>query len=103
VTRRSTSGIEEYQGQLDALNQTTTYATITVSISERAAVSQGFGQALGQAGDDVLGELQFLVVALGTLGPFLLAAALGIGGWWWLRSRRRRQAAGTGPQITAGR
>jgi hypothetical protein len=97
-----TGQIEEYQGRLDALNQTTTYATITVWIGERAPVSQGFGQALAQVGDNVMAELQFLVVALGTLGPFLLAAGLGVGGWWWLRSRRRQQAAGSGQQVASG-
>lgn len=87
-----TGQIEEYQGQLDALNQTTTYGTITVSISERAALAQGgFGQAFSQAGSNLVAVLQFLVVAVGTLAPFLVVAGVGLGGWW-LWSRRRRQA-----------
>jgi hypothetical protein len=92
--------IEQLKGQLDNLDRTTTYGTITVTIEEAAAAgastvdSWGVVTALGQALHNFVTAVNLIVVVLGTTAPFLVLGGLGFLGWrrW---DRRRNAAVGT--------
>jgi hypothetical protein len=93
-----TGQIEQLKGQIDFLDHTTTYGTVTVTVTEVPTSAPpsnppGLQGALAQGARNFLGVVDFVVVALATLAPFLLIAAVG-GACWWLW-RRRRPAAVT--------
>lgn len=84
--------IEQLQGQLKVLNDTTTYATLTVSLAEPGAdrpvgarERSGFAKAWDDARDGFTGGLEWIVARSGSALVVLLAAALVAvvvrGGW----------------------
>ena len=92
--------IEQLKGQIDNLDRTTTYGTITATIEEAPAAAPnsndpwGVASSLGQALHNFVTAVDLLLVVLGTVGPFLLLGGLGFFGWrTW--NRRRRAALGT--------
>ena len=92
--------IEQLKGQIDNLDRTTTYGTVTVTIEEAslagtsAADSWGLVGSLRQALHNFVTAVNFLLIALGTTAPFLLLGGVGFLGWrrW---ERRRTAASGT--------
>lgn len=99
---RITEQIEQLKGQIDYLEHTTTFATLTVSIREAAASAQpdewGLSSAVSRALHNFVNSLNGLIVAIGSLGPVILLAvvALPLGRWLW---RRRQQAV---PGVSPG-
>jgi Domain of unknown function (DUF4349) len=97
--------IDQLEGQIDSLDRTTTYGTVTATIDEAPAPgtspdSWGLASAVGQALHNFVAALGFVVVALGTVAPFLLLGGLGFLGWrTWERRRRVSGAAGGGQQV----
>jgi hypothetical protein len=94
--------IEELEGQIDNLDRTTTYGTITATIQEAlapgASPGDGWGVAssLGQALHNFVSAVDIIVIVLGTIAPFLLLGGLGYLGWrTWDRRRRVLAAPGT--------
>ena len=88
--------IEQLKGQIDYLDHATTYSTISVTLREAAVAPQprdelGFQTALRSAVDDFFVSVDFLVVALGALAPYLLLALLGLGAFTLWRRRRVAQ------------
>ncbi len=99
-----TSQIEQLKGQIDYLDHSTTYATVAVTIREAAAAAPrdewGVQTAATQALHNFVGVLAFLIVALGTLAPLLVAAgALAWAGRsaWRRFGRRPPQAPSPAP------
>jgi hypothetical protein len=95
--------IEQLKGQIDNLDRTTTYGTITASVEEAAPAgtsttdSWGVATSFGQALHNFTAAVSLIVVVLGTTAPFLLLGGLGFLGWrTW--DRRRRGAVG-GPSA----
>jgi hypothetical protein len=90
-----TGQIEQLRGQIDFLNQSTTYSTVAVSITEQAAAASadewGLATAASQAIHNLVGVVDFLIVAAGTLLP-LLAVGAGLVLAWRLAWRRTRPA-----------
>ena len=88
-----TAQIEELKGQISYLDHTTTYATVAVDIDEVVAVQDQWGiqTAATEAAHNVVGTLDFLLLALGTLAPLLVLGAVAalVGRWAWRRSGRR--------------
>jgi len=91
--------IEQLQGQIDYLDHATTYATIGVTLREAAVVAPrpqddlGLQGALHNAVTDFFVTIDFLVVALGALAPYLLLALGGFGVFTiWRRRRVVREA-----------
>lgn len=100
-----TSQIEELKGQIDYLDHSTAYATLSVAIREVTAGGPGdewgLQTATSQALHNVVAVISFLVLWLGTLLPVaVLALCLGLLGWR-LRLHRRRQAPPAVPRATA--
>jgi hypothetical protein len=87
-----TGQIEQVKGQIDYLDHTTTYGTVVVDISEGPAAGSpvggpGLAAAFAQGSRNFLAVVDFLVVALATLAPFLALAGIGAGCWWAWRRR----------------
>jgi hypothetical protein len=88
-----TGQIEQLKGQIDFLDQTTSFATVAVSISEEAAAAThdewGIQTAASQALHNFVNVVAFLILAIGTLAPLLIALALAaVGGRFaWRRFR----------------
>lgn len=93
---RITEQIEQLKGQINYLEHTTTYGTVTVTIREAAASAQpdewGLSTAVSRALHGFVGSVNGLIVALGSLGPAILLLLAGglLGRWLW---RRRQRAA----------
>jgi hypothetical protein len=92
--------IEQLKGQIDNLDRTTTYGTITATIVEAAAAgttssdSWGLATSLIQGLHNFATAVGFIVVVLATVAPFLVMGGLGFLGWrTW--ERRRRTVVGT--------
>jgi hypothetical protein len=92
--------IEQLKGQIDNLDRTTTYGTITATIVEAAAVGTTSSDSWGLASSLIQGLHNFatavglIVVVLATVAPFLVLGGLGFLGWrTW--ERRRRAVVGT--------
>jgi hypothetical protein len=91
--------IEELKGQLQVLNDQTTFATIQVAMRERGSAThpnepkKDHQSTLGQAWDDArhgfVGVLAAVVVGLGYLIPITALLALV---WLWVRRTRPRVA-----------
>jgi hypothetical protein len=94
-----TGQIEQLKGQIDYLDHTTSYATVAVTIQEDAVAAPrddwGIQTAASQALHNFVGVLAFLVLALGTLAPLLVAgvAALWAGRLAWRRLGPQRPAS----------
>jgi hypothetical protein len=89
--------IEQLKGQIENLDHTTTYGTITATIQEAPPAGTttdtwGVATAFGQALHNFVAAVDLMVVVLGTIAPFLLLAGFGFWGW---RAWRRRSVLGT--------
>ena len=90
-----TGQVEQLKGQIAYLDQTTTYATLAVTVREAAASATtdewGLRTAAVQGLHNFTAVLGFVLVALGSVGPLLVLAAAGLLVWWLrLRTRVRR-------------
>ncbi|HLQ62818.1 MAG TPA: DUF4349 domain-containing protein [Candidatus Acidoferrales bacterium] len=90
-----TSQIEQLKGQLNYLEHATTYATISATLRENVPPAQpqpadewGFKTALSEALHGFVNTINWMVVALGATGPFLLLLVAGGLAWWWRRRGR---------------
>jgi hypothetical protein len=87
--------IERLKGQIGYLEHATTYATLSVTLREAAAGAQpasdgwGFQSSLLQAARLFVNTLNWVVIAIGAAGPFLL---LGIPLFLLIWRRRPRRA-----------
>jgi hypothetical protein len=85
-----TGQIEQLKGQIKYLDDNTTYSSVTVTLAESGAPatadSWGFATALNDAAHNFLTTINYAIVFLGVIGPFLILAGLGYLGW-----RRRAQ------------
>jgi hypothetical protein len=95
--------IEQLKGEIDNLDRTTTYGTITATIVEAAAVGTTSGDSWGLSSSLIQGLHNFaaavglIVVVLATVAPFLVLGGLGFLGWrTW---ERRRSAAVATPSA----
>jgi Domain of unknown function (DUF4349) len=88
-----TGQIEQLKGQIKYLDDHTSFSALTVTMTEAAATAQapassdswGFKSALSDAAHNFVATINYVVVGLGVLGPFILLGGLGYVLW-----RRRR-------------
>ena len=87
-----TAQIEQLKGQIKYLDNNTSYSAITVTMTESAPPAQaptndswGFATSLNEAAHNFVTTIDYVVSALGALGPFLVLVGLGFLLW-----RRRR-------------
>ncbi|MHB8572153.1 MAG: DUF4349 domain-containing protein [Candidatus Dormibacteria bacterium] len=84
------SEIEQIQGRINYLNTTTTYATVSVTVTEAGAASGvagddwGFRTALSDAAHGFVHTVNLMIVGAGELGPVLLVV-LGLAILFWRR------------------
>ena len=90
------SQIEQLKGQIKYLDDNTSYSTVTVTLTESGAPalttpqdSWGFATALNDAAHNFVATVNYVVTALGALGPLLVLVGLGYLVW---RTRRRPAA-----------
>jgi Domain of unknown function (DUF4349) len=94
-----TQQIEQLKGQIAYIDHNTTYSSISVEISEAAAVAKtapaadtwGFAAALSDAAHNFVATVNYLISGLGAIGPLLVLIGLGYLVW------RRRRAV---PMVT---
>jgi hypothetical protein len=80
-----TGQIEQLKGQIKYLDDHTSFSALTVTMTEAAATAQapapsdnwGFKTALSDAAHNFVATINYVVVGLGVLGPFLLLGGLG--------------------------
>jgi len=80
-----TGQIEQLKGQIKYLDDHTAFSALTVTMTEAAAAAQapapsdswGFKTALMDAAHNFVATINYVVVALGVLGPFILLGGLG--------------------------
>lgn len=93
-----TGQIEQLKGQISYLEHATGYSTISVTLREAAVLAPrttdelGIQGALHSAVYDFFQSIDFMVVALGALAPYLLLALAGFGGFTIWRRRRPARA-----------
>lgn len=82
--------IEQLKGQIKYLDDNTSYSAVTVKLTEAAASAQaasndswGFATALNNAGHNFVTTINYAIMALGAVGPFLVL--LGLGYLLWRR------------------
>jgi Domain of unknown function (DUF4349) len=97
-----TAQIEQLKGQIDYLDHSTAFATLSVRITEDTAGPAdewGLQSALTQAEHNLVGILAFLILAVVTLAPVLVAAAilLLIGRAAWRRWGQRPAVSAPAP------
>ena len=87
-----TGQIEQLKGQIKYLDDNTSYSAVTVTLTEAGAPAKpasadnwGFATALNDAAHNFLTTVNYIVVALGAIGPFAILAGLVYLVW-----RRRR-------------
>lgn len=87
-----TGQIEEIEGQIKYLDQNTSYSTITVTLTESGAPAQqapsdtwGFATALSGAAHNFVTTIDYVITAIGAVGPLLVLVLIGYIVW-----RRRR-------------
>jgi hypothetical protein len=88
-----TGTIEQLEGQIKYLDDHTAFSALTITMTEAAATAQapasdswGFSTALGDAAHNFVATVNYVVVGLGLIGPFVLLGGLG-----YLLWRRRSQ------------
>jgi hypothetical protein len=80
-----TTQIEQLKGQIKYLDDHTAFSALTVTMTEAAAIapapvasdSWGFKSALSDAAHNFVATINYVVVGLGVLGPFILLGGLG--------------------------
>jgi hypothetical protein len=87
-----TAQIEQLKGQIKYLDNNTSYSTVSVTLTESGAPAQsptsdswGFATALSQAAHNFVTTIDYVVTALGAVGPVLVLVGIGYLVW-----RRRR-------------
>jgi hypothetical protein len=88
-----TGQLEELKGQIQYIDQNTTYSTVTVDLLEAGASVQpapqdewGFVSAISDAAHNFVTTINYVIAGLGTIGPILIL--LGLGYLLWRRSGR---------------
>jgi hypothetical protein len=79
-----TGQIEQLKGQLKYLDDHTSFSALTITMTEAPATAQaapsdswGFSTALADAAHNFMATVDYVVVGLGVIGPFLLLGGLG--------------------------
>jgi hypothetical protein len=79
-----TGQIEQLKGQIKYLDDHTAFSALTVTMTEGAATAQapasdkwGFATALSDAAHNFVATIDYVVVGLGVIGPFVLLGGLG--------------------------
>jgi hypothetical protein len=80
-----TGQIEQLKGQIKYLDDHTAFSALTVTMTEAAATAQapapsdswGFKSALSDAAHNFVATINYVVVGLGVLGPFIILGGLG--------------------------
>jgi hypothetical protein len=89
-----TGQIEQLKGQIKYLDDHTAFSALTVTMTEAAATAQapapsdswGFKTALADAAHNFVATVNYVIVGLGVLGPFILLG--GVGYLLWRRRSR---------------
>lgn len=83
-----TQQIEELKGQIQYLDQNTSYSTVTVELVEvgappatQATDSWGFVTALSDAAHNFVTTINYIITGLGALGPVIIVAGVGFILW----------------------
>ena len=94
-----TAQIEQLKGQIKYLDDNTSYSSVSVTLTEAGAPaastpsdSWGFATALNDAAHNFVATINYVVTALGAVGPLIVVAGLGYLLW---RTRRRPVAPAT--------
>jgi hypothetical protein len=89
-----TGQIEQLKGQIKYLDDNTSYSSVSVTLTESGAPaprpssdSWGFATAVDDAAHNFVATINYVITALGAVGPLVLVAGLG-----YLLWRRRRVA-----------
>jgi hypothetical protein len=89
-----TAQIEQLKGQIKYLDDNTSYSSVSITLTEAGAPapkvpsdSWGFATALNDAAHNFVATINYVITAIGAVGPLILVAALG-----YLLWRRRRVA-----------
>jgi Domain of unknown function (DUF4349) len=79
-----TGQIEQLKGQIKYLDDHTSFSALTITMTEAAATAQapasdnwGLATALTDAAHNFVATINYVVVGLGVIGPFLLLGGLG--------------------------
>ena len=87
-----TGQIEQLKGQIKYLDDNTSYSSVSVTLTESGAPAQtatndswGFATALNDAAHNFVATINYVITALGAVGPIVVLALLGFLVW-----RRRR-------------
>jgi len=95
-----TGQIEQLKGQIQYLDDNTSYSSVSVTLTESGAPapsapsdSWGFATALNEAAHNFVTTINYVVSAVGALGPLVIVAGLG-----YLVLRRRRVVPATTPR-----
>jgi hypothetical protein len=88
-----TGQIEQLKGQIKYLDDNTSYSSVAVTLTESGAPAQtassdswGFATALNDAAHNFVATINYVITALGAVGPLVVLAGLGFIFW---RARRR--------------
>ena len=91
-----TGQIEQLKGQITYLDGNTSYSQVSVTLTESGAPARtspsdnwGFATALNDAAHNFVATVNYVITALGAIGPLIIVAGLGYLLW---RSRRRQVA-----------
>jgi hypothetical protein len=95
-----TGQIEQLKGQIQYLDDNTSYSSVSVTLTESGAPapstpsdSWGFATALNEAAHNFVTTINYVVSALGALGPLVIVAGLGYLVW-----RRRKVVPAATPR-----
>ena len=88
-----TGQIEQLKGQIKYLDDNTAYSSISVTLTESGAPVQqpssdswGFATAINMGAHNFVATINYVITALGAVGPLVVLLLLGYGFW---RTRRR--------------
>src|SRR4029078_2674588 len=96
-----TGQIEQLKGQIKYLDDNTAYSSISVTLTESGApvqqhssASWGFATAINMGAHNFVATINYVITALGAVGPLVVLLLLGYGFW---RTRRRPARAAAHP------